>query len=212
MYNMINASESSVNGIKTLAALNRLLGYLNAIQTQDTTNTTTNYKTTVEPVVITLTTTEDSATLLTRLEKIRLFAVLWAKDKTNAAAIWALLDSAVTTFSNESGTPKTNAVAAQTTERAALVAYTVSTDYSASSDAINTKLVEVQRKMWLIKNWNYTDYTAAIADFTTIAGLTYKVEKDAGTALRTTFDDLWKATYASAKKTEIQTKLYWYKQ
>jgi hypothetical protein len=100
MYNMISSGETNVNGITTEAKLNVLLSYLNEIQSADTTNSTTNYTTTVEPKIFQLITTETAATLLTYLEVVRLYAVLYAKDKTNAAAIITLMDDAYTSDAN----------------------------------------------------------------------------------------------------------------
>lgn len=93
MYNMINASESNVNGIQTEAKLNILLSYLNAVSS-------TNYTNTVEPKVFQLITTETNSNLLTFLAEIRMYAVLYAKDATNAAAIVTLLTESLTSNSN----------------------------------------------------------------------------------------------------------------
>lgn len=89
MYDMINASETNVNGIQTLAKLNILLSYTAAA-------TASNYTTNVEPAVLKLITSTDNATRLGFLEEIRYKAVLWAKDATNAAAIVTLLTDAYT--------------------------------------------------------------------------------------------------------------------
>lgn len=60
---------------------------MNAVKTASASNYTTH----IETEVLKLITTEDNATLLGHLDNIRMKAVLWAKDATNAAAIIALL-------------------------------------------------------------------------------------------------------------------------
>lgn len=77
---------------------------------------------------------------------------------------------------------------------------------------MSTRILSALQKTWLIKNWGYTDYTAAVADFVTISQLTRTVEKGYGSTLNTEFLGLWSASFSSSKKTEIQQKLYWYKQ
>jgi hypothetical protein len=202
MYNMISSSDTSANGIQTEDKLKVLLSYLNAIET----NSATIYTNTVQPKVLQLITTETTSSLLTFLGEIRLYAVLYAKDATNAAALITLLTESLSTNSDA-----TNATSNQTTEKNTLVAFTQSTTYSATSDTVSTAILSAHQKMWLIRNWGYTDYTAANTSFTTIASATYAVERGYGSTLKTEFLDLWKGAYSSTKKTEIQQKLYWYK-
>lgn len=136
-----------------------------------------------------------------------MYAVLYAKESTtNAAALYTLL-----TESLAGNSDATNATSNQTTEKNKLVAFTQTTTYSSTSDTVSAAILAAHQKMWLIKNWGYTDYTAADTSFTTIASATYAVERGYGSTLKTEFLDLWKGAYSSTKKTEIQQKLYWYK-
>lgn len=159
MYDMINASETNVNGITTEAKLNILLGYMNAASA-------TNYTNQVEPAVFKLITSTDNATRLGYLEEIRYKALLWSKDATNAAAIIALLTDS---YSGDAQTA--TAVAAVKVHRDKLVAFTQSTAYSSSSDTVSTAILEAKRGCFLIKNWGITDYNAAIQAFTAISNL-----------------------------------------
>ena len=147
-----------------------------------------------------------TAALLVQLELCKLYTVLYAKNSANASTIIGLLTNGTTPLTNDS-----NAISAQGTERAKIVAYANSTNYSASADSVSTGITDTWRKMWFMKEWGSTDYNAAIADFGTVAGLTKTVEKGYGTTLKTEFDGLYTGAYSASKKTEIQTKLYWYK-
>jgi hypothetical protein len=154
-----------------------------------------------------LRTAADAAALLVQLEKCKLYSVLYAKNAANAATIITLLTNSSTPLTNDA-----NAISTQGTERAKIVAYANSVTYTANSDSVSTGIIDTWRKMWFMKNWGSTNYTNAINNFSSIAGLSRTVEKGYGTTLQSEFDALYTGNYVESKKIEIQTKQYWYKQ
>lgn len=136
---MIDASNSSANGLTTLAQLNVLLTYVAGIG-----KTATNYTTIVEPYFLNLRTKTTNSDLLVQLELCKLYSVMYAKNATNAATIIGLLTAATTALSGD-----TNAQSTQATERAKIVAFANTTNYANNNtDSVYTQIVSTHRLMW----------------------------------------------------------------